>query len=694
MINKYLCIFFGFLLFLAWGVFSTGWYESARLQVKGTAERGKAGLALRWDSGAGLNEYESRTVLVNIPRLDGAAQQHIRIRALQEKHPDSASVNVSIIRIIIDGKDFDLKNVRARSIFHDRLALHLTPDQPVFEFDAPVKDHVRIVFANSSYFGKVVVEVNGISSTHDLYRASGRYDEKSYDYYLLQPDGTFQFAVELPRYRIKRLYLLNADPGYPVSFSAVSLCREDTCTLLPPDASSTTDTWFFRQPNRSLKHYFEPVRLSFRVLFALVNVWVLWQVVTLIRRDKGVIPFFLARDRRPFWGFALLFAVVNGAVFAPFWPGIMSPDSLAIWRASGLPDVYLNTHPILNQIFYMYLRGLWNHPAVVPVAQILASSLLVAAVFARILKSGVSLWLLVPLFLLLLLSIPIHLYNLALWKDIPFALLVTGWGCFFAFASRWRQDGGYYFSASQWVGLLLAYLLLGFFRHNALVYMVVVPFFWMLLSPVAWKKTLAVSLSALVLTGGLLWSMSQIRAFGGLEFLSTSLTAHTMFLKQTSWSQEVVRAGKGYLQVFDMNKEKTVSDKWHAYLDDRYAWNFLKETELADYYPYVDRQSSFPQLQKTVLAIYQASYESPWKYVIWNPWPMLLLVPCVLLGFRWFPSAAIFSGFLLCGVVPLLAINIFNWRYYYFFYFGLYFILPLMLLDRRQKRRRESLKYL
>lgn len=693
MINKYLCIFFGFLLFLAWGVFSTGWYEPARLQVKGTAERGRAGLALRWDSGAGLNEYESRTVLVNVPRREGAERQHIRISALQEKHPASASVNVSIIRIIIDGEDFDLKSVRPRSIFHDRLALHLTPDQPVFEFDAPIKEHVRIVFANSFYFGRVAVEINGIARTHDLYTASGRYDEKPYDYYLLQPDGSFQFAAELPRYRIKRLYLQNSDPGYPVSLATVSLCREDDCTVLPPDPSSSTSTWFFRQPNGSLKHYFDPVRFSFRVLFALVNVWLLWQLVTLIRQAKGVIPFFLDRSRRSFWGVAFLFAVVNGVVLAPFWPGIMSPDSLAIWRASGLPDVYLNTHPILNQIFYMYLRGLWNHPAVVPVTQILASSLLVAFIFARILKSGVSFWLLAPLFLLLLFSIPIHLYNLALWKDVPFALLVTAWGFFFAFASRRSGDGGYHFSASQWGLLLLAYLLLGFFRHNALVYMVAVPFFWMLLSPIAWKKTLAVSLSALVLTGGLLWSMSQIRAFGGLEFLSTSLTNHTMFLKQTSWSQEVVRVGKGYFQMFDMGKDKTVSDKWHAYLEDRYAWNFLKETELADYYPYVDSKTSFPQLRKTILDIYKASYESPWKYVIWNPLPMLFLVPCVLLGFRWFPSAAIFSGFLLFGVIPLLAIDIFNWRYYYFFYFGLYFILPLMLFDLRDKRRMKSLKY-
>ncbi len=687
--NNCILLILCFFLFLAWGIFSTGWYESAQLQVKGTAERGKVDLVFRWDSGAGLNDYESRRIQVNIPSVvDGSGKQHVRIRALQDKHPNSESSNVSIIGIILDGKDFDLKSVSPRSIFHDRLAIQLTPKQPIFEFDATVKEHIRIVFANSYYFGRVAVEINGVESAHDLYTSSGRYDERPYDYYLLQPDGAFQFAIDLPRYRIKRLYLQNKDLESPVSFSAISLCHENTCTILEPEEQSSANQLFFRKPNQSVERFFDPVRFWLRVAFALLNVWLLWQLATLIRNAKGVIPFFLARERRYFWGFALIFGAVNSSVFAPFWPGIMSQDSLVIWRASGLPGVYINTHPILNQIFYMYLRGFWNNPAVVPTAHILAASLLIASVFDRIRKAGATLWHLMPFFLLILFSLPIHLYNIVLWKDIPFALLVTAWGIFFVFTYSRKVEGGWLFSASQWGVLLLAYILLGFFRHNGLVYLAVVPFCWMLLGPFVWRRGAVYALSALVLVSGLLWLMSQIRAFGGLDFLSTSLTRHTMFLKQTSLPQEVVRIGNGYFQVFDMDKEGTVSDKWHSFLEDRYSWNYLKETGLSDYYPYVDHKPFFPQLRKTIQGIYLASYEKPWKYLVWNPLHMVILVPLVFLCFRWFPSAAIFSGFLLCGVIPLLAINIYNWRYYYFFFFGLYFILPLMLFDIQNKARR------
>jgi hypothetical protein len=688
--NNYIFLIVCFFLFLAWGVFSTGWYESAQLRIKGTAEQAKADLAFRWDSGEGLNDYESRHILVNVPYLEGS-KQHIRIRALQEKHPASESTNVSIIRIILDGEEFDLKSVRPLSIFHDRLAIQLTPEQPVFEFDASVKENIRIVFANSYYFGKVAVEINGVSSTQNLYTSSGRYDERPYDYHLLQPDGAFQFDLDLPRYRIKRLYLQNKDPGNPVSFTDVSICHENTCKALEPDAQSSDSQLFFRKPNQSLKRYFDPVRFLFRVTFALLNTLFLWQLMILVRKSKGAMPFLRQGNSAYFWGFALIFAAVNSIVLAPFWPGVMSQDSLIIWRASGIPGVYLNDHPILNQIFYMYLRGFWNNPAVVPITQIAATSLLVAFVFDRIRKAGVALWLLLPLFLLLLCALPVHLYNIALWKDIPFALLAAAWGIFFVFTCDSKGDERRFISVTSWSVLLLAYIFLGFFRHNGLVYLAVVPFFWMLLGPFSWKRGAVYSLSALVLAFGLLWSMNHIRAIGGLDFLSTSLTQHTMFLKQTSLSKEGLRIGGDYFQVFDMDKEGTVSDKWHSYLDDRYSWNFLLESGLSDSYPYVAKKTSFPELREIIKTIYFASYEKPWKYLIWNPLHMLILIPLVLVGFRWFPSAAIFSGFLLCGIIPIVVINIFNWRYYYFFYFGLYFILPLIVFDMQKKERREVL---
>lgn len=675
-----------FCLFLAWGVYSTSWYETGHLVVQGVAEGGEADLAVLWDSGAGLNEYESRNVLINIPMVAESPTQHIRIRALQEKHPSSESTNVSIIQIFIDGEEFDLKSIRSRSIFHDRLAIQLTPSAPVFEFDAVVEQHVRIVLANSYFFGKVAVDINGVSMEHDLYYSGLRYEERPYDYYLLQPDDSFHFELDLPRYQLKTLLLKNLKEDSPVLFSKISLCGESECRDLESNASTNEGQLFFQDPNQFLKRYYDPVRFWFRVLFALGNVWLVWFVLSLVHRSGGVFSFFFHKSKRYFWGITLLFGTINSIFLATFWPGVMSVDSLFIWRASGLPEVYINSHPILNLFFYMYLRGIWNNPAVIPVTQILLTSLLIAYVFDKIRKAGVSAWFLAPFLLLLVCSLPIILYNTALWKDVPFALLVVAWGMYFAFARRSKSGQDWCFTFNYLCVFLLAYICLGFFRHNGLVYLVVVPLFWGIIGPFSWKKGAIYSLIAVVLVSGLLLAMAQIKSIGGLDFLSTSLRQHTMFLKKSSLATELVRTGKDYFQIFDMEKEGAISDKWHFYLNDRYAWDYFKKTDLSDYFAFQPHSATFPKLKKDIIKISTASYEKPWKYLVWNPLHMLIILPLVLICFKWFPATALFSCFLLSGILPLLALNIFNWRYYYFFFFGLYFIFPLIMYDSQQKK--------
>jgi len=54
----------------------------------------------------------------------------------------------------------------------------------------------------------------------------------------------------------------------------------------------------------------------------------------------------------------------------------MSVDSLKVWQAAILPDVYLNDHPVLNVLLYKYLYQLWGNPAIVAVAQVILMALL------------------------------------------------------------------------------------------------------------------------------------------------------------------------------------------------------------------------------------------------------------------------------------------------------------------------------
>ena len=160
-----------------------------------------------------------------------------------------------------------------------------------------------------------------------------------------------------------------------------------------------------------------------------------------------------------------------------FWPGVMSVDSLKVWRAARLPDVFLNDHPLLNVILYKYLLHLWDNIAIVPLFHILLLSTLLSSIFFSLYRQKVTLIFLVPCYLCLVFSIPVGLYNIVLWKDIPFGILVIFWAFTLSDLYRKKIDGCFSISYEKMIVFFLLYLALGFIRHNGMLYLIVIPFY-------------------------------------------------------------------------------------------------------------------------------------------------------------------------------------------------------------------------
>jgi hypothetical protein len=180
--------------------------------------------------------------------------------------------------------------------------------------------------------------------------------------------------------------------------------------------------------------------------------------------------------------------------------------------------------------------------------------------------------------------------------------------------------------------------------------------------------------------------VQNVTKINGIGFFATSMHSYLVKFYGSSPRLEIIRISKDYMRGFDMDKPWTKSDKLHYYLGDRYAYKFLKTAGWNDVYPFVQQQAPFPRLRENVLLLYHKTYEKPWNYFVWNPVFMLLLVPFCILLFRWLPSAALYSSFLLIGALSLVVLQIFNWRYYYFYFFGLYFVLPMISLDLHKWR--------
>ena len=681
MVSRFLSVTVLFFCLLAYFVFGSGWYDPGRLVIRGTAPELSAALEVQWNSGSGFNRYESNRFLINA-LADETGMHQIKITALGEKDPRSESTSVEIHALSVDGKRLQLARIKPRSILHDRLAVHLKQKGESFQLKTKAKEHIRIELVTSDYFGKVEVTVDGISKVYDLYSGRPRIDLLKLDYWVVAADGQFSVTMEVPRYRIDELVITATDQTEKrVVLNSVTLESDRGVKELSGPLAKSDGRLSFVEPNKSLKRYLHPSQFLLQILFAALTTWIVLACYGLYQRAGGVVALLTAERRYLFWLFFSGVVVCYSLWLAAFWPGVMSIDSLKVWRAAAIPGVFINDHPVLNVIFYMYLMHIWNNIAVVPVVQILLVSLLTAYIFFFLFRQGVSLLLLVPCYLLVLCSIPVGLYTIVLWKDIPFALVVVFWAVTLVRLRSEHQAGRLRLSLSNALALFLLYLALGLFRHNGILYLAIVPVFIVLLRLFSLKKVFVATLACLLTIGAFLVILQNTEVIGGGRFFYVTARSYIRKISNKSPGEEIVRTAKEYFEIFDMNKVGTKSDRWHYYLNDRYAYKFLRTTGWNDLFPYAEKKPPFPGLRRFALQLYNKTYAPPWLYLTWNPVYMLPVVPLCLFFFRWFPNAALYGGFLFVGTIALVFLQTFNWRYYYFYYFGLYFIVPMILLD-------------
>lgn len=660
---------------LLYFIFGSGWQETARLTLRGHAALG-AILTLRWDSGAGFNSYEQRVFHLNTrPQEDGLI--NVTLGATGRRWPASQSKDVVCEAVLVDGKKLDLSTIAAKRLLSQGVLRFKKSDQLAFTVNAASQLAFR--FRTDTSSGIAFVEVNGKRTEHNLYMANEAAKSKQLDYWLLRPDGAFAVETALPRYPIRELEILNSRPSRAVWLLAVELRGKNRAADLLHGQAQALGNVRFRDVLDGMKSYFHPLQLVQQVCFALLSTWLLSALLRFT--GTGLRSCFLEEQRYWFW---LMFAAsltVFGTWLAAFWPGVISVDSMKIWRAALLPDVYLNDHPFLNVILYKYLRHLWSNPAVVPLAHVFLSSLLAAWFGFWSFRQGVPLPLVLLWLLFLLSSVSVGVYNAALWKDIPFALLVVFWACILVQLRREKRQGQVHWTKQRVCVLLLLGLALGLIRHNGLVYLIVLPVLILLLRLVPLKKKAVLGVVGLVLTVGIGFAglhLAGKNSSGG--FLSQEIRKYSHRFSIRNLTDDAQRVRSQYMTVLNINQTDQNWDKFHDYFQDRQSWWFLNLSGWWDVYTYQEENVRFPALNKAALLVYETSYAPPWVWLSWNPVWLLALLPLLTLLFIWLPNTAILGVVLLAGAVPLVYLQIFNWRYYYFLYLGLLY-LPIFVMS-------------
>lgn len=177
-----------------------------------------------------------------------------------------------------------------------------------------------------------------------------------------------------------------------------------------------------------------------------------------------------------------------------FYPGNMSPDSIAQWKQIST-NQYDNAHPFFHTLILKMLRIIYDSPASVTFFQCLVSTFLLSYTtqfFSRMKVNKLIIYIAWGIFVL---SPSIEIYNVTLWKDVLFAQSIYGLGLLWLVHSSRKKE-------LTWKSLLLIAIctvIAASLRHNGVIYMAFIPFLYLVSKTISLKKSLLLGLCLLTL---------------------------------------------------------------------------------------------------------------------------------------------------------------------------------------------------
>jgi len=176
-----------------------------------------------------------------------------------------------------------------------------------------------------------------------------------------------------------------------------------------------------------------------------------------------------------------------------FWPGIVNYDSLNIWNQV-LNGHYTDWHPYVYTYLVRIMALFSLSPAPVAILQILISSILGSYIFLKLYQKIEKKWIVWLAFIGYITSVTIGLYNITLWTDIIFAQLIAYWGILLYSGII---DGK---KIAHPVYLVFLGMLLFFtstIRHNGIIFLLLIPFFFYMAKVMKLKTVAIFSLIAI-----------------------------------------------------------------------------------------------------------------------------------------------------------------------------------------------------
>lgn len=518
--------------------------------------------------------------------------------------------------------------------------------------------------------------------------------------YILDPyRAKFKKRLALPHHTIVGLKFVQA----PVEKEPVKIASMDVIDasgerhLQSPTVQSERE-FVFRDFSDIAQNRFSVLLFSVQfftaVVFSLFFYYILSLPVISEVKNAGN-PFktiFVSRKRWFFWLVFLSGIASNMLWLLAEWPGCMTPDSVHVNAELNTLKI-TNHHPYLYTLYMLGLHNIYDSPLTVVIFQILCFHAVVACWLFFIFRNGARWYIILPLYFLTFLSIPVNLFNITLWKDIPYNTLVLFWAFFLTacYYSK-RQGRALQLSKVELVLLSVAFVFLCTFRHNGLIYLPIIPVLMFLGSTVS-RIRLA---GFVVLSGAMLFLVYQV------------LPGNILYDKpqKNDFSKTVVERNLKNVSKISDDDQKYYIENYLAYRVKRFVATLGASPEATTWYndmhhppqrwfsvDQVRAEWKVDPISNTLahyknLALDTRSFKglTSGRFIHWNSAFGFVLLLTAFGLYKWFPVSAFYSFFFLVQAGGMFFVVWPRWRYLYFLYIGGMYLIFTILLEYNTRK--------
>ncbi len=485
------------------------YYPAAGLEINATLDK-RIQAVVRWDTGNGFNDNEAQYITLGKEAPLTDTSHAVRIERMGQRNDRAGATDVVIAQIKTDkGNAIPLSEIPSLAVVNLKnenagskgKAFSLSKDGDSFNFDAEFTA-LEIVFLSGISLGKVLVTVDDDQQVFDLYSPTNTFKSIVIDKRFVH--GRDVKTIALPQLKINGLFLHSIDPAQTFKLHTLSVVYPDDRVPLQFDQSKFSSSIGFGNIHQK-KQRFHPVLICIQLSLALLIAWLTYELAGLPRRLslsgwRSVPAYVFVQQRRwIFWAFFIVSTTVFSLWLMAYWPAAMTNDSLDQW-VQQKTLTFSNWHPYIYALGLAFLSQIFDSPAPVAMFQLLSTAALGSYVFYFAIREGVRFYLILPFFVAFVLSIPVGLYNITMWKDVPFSVLTS----FFAFALfflAYNKKTGKLVTPA-WKGVVVTsamFAALCLVRHNGIIFLFFLPLLLWLTRLIPSRWVLRFSISSLII---------------------------------------------------------------------------------------------------------------------------------------------------------------------------------------------------